>query len=621
MKRLIPAAVLVCGLACAETNSTPTPAASVSPEAVAKASAELNAYLDAEFEEELAMSPEWLTMQGRKEHYDRLDDRTDAIVDRRLAWRRDSVATMKAKFDPATLDEEARTSFEMWAQQLDFDTQSARFRRQPYIFIRNGNHASLPSFLINFHRVETKSDMTAYIARLRALAVALEQDLERAKAAAAEGNRPPQFAFDQAIQECRAIITGRPFGAGKDSPLFADLTAKITKLRDGGTVDAAEAQTLLADATKALSADVKPAYDRVITWLTADRANTTADARGVSTLTDGTNYYNTQLLLQTTTPMTADQIHELGLSEVARLRGEMEQVKQRVGFNGTLEQFFAFMRTSPQFYLPNTDAGRAAYIHKAEEYLGVMKAKLPEYFGLLPKADLVVKRVEPFREEAGGAQHYFAGAPDGSRPGIFYAHLSDMKAMPTFELETVAYHEGVPGHHLQVSIAQEGTGIAKFRGQYGFTAFQEGWGLYSEVLAKDAGFYADPYSDFGRLGAEMWRAVRLVVDTGIHAKGWSEKQAVDYFLNNAPKAEGAVRSEIRRYFVWPGQATTYKIGMLKLLELRALAQRELGKDFDYRAFHDTVLGGGAMPLPVLEARVTRWIERQKTRPVTSAAAR
>jgi uncharacterized protein (DUF885 family) len=282
-----------------------------------------------------------------------------------------------------------------------------------------------------------------------------------------------------------------------------------------------------------------------------------------------------------------------------------------VGFKGTLLEFFNFMRTSPQFQLPNTDAGRAQYIKMSEDYLAGMTAKLPEYFGILPKAKLVVKRVEPFREEPGGAQHYFPSTPDGSRPGVFYAHLSDMKAMPTYTLEAIAYHEGVPGHHMQISIAQELTGIPKFRTQYFYTAYAEGWGLYSEALSKDMGFYKDPYSDFGRLGAEIWRAIRLVVDTGIHSKGWTEEQAVKYFLDNGPTPEGAVRSEVRRYIVWPGQATCYKIGMIKIQELRALAQKELGDKFTYAGFHDTVLGGGALPLPVLETKVKRWIEKTK----------
>jgi len=226
---------------------------------------------------------------------------------------------------------------------------------------------------------------------------------------------------------------------------------------------------------------------------------------------------------------------------------------------------------------------------------------------VLPQAPLVVKRVEPFREQPGAAQHYFGGTPDGSRPGIFYAHLSDMNAMPKYQLEAVAYHEGVPGHHLQISIAQERTGLPKFRTQYFYGAYSEGWGLYAESLSKEMGFFTDPYSDFGRVGAEMWRAVRLVVDTGMHAKGWTEQQAVAYFLENAPLAEGAIRSEVQRYLVWPGQATTYKVGAMTIQRLRDEARQALGPTFDYRAFHDVVLGGGSMPLPVLEARVRRWI--------------
>jgi uncharacterized protein (DUF885 family) len=608
MRLLLATAVVALAAACSPAANKPV---AITPEVIAKTSAGLTTYLDAEFEEELAMSPISLTFLGRKEQYDKLDEFTDAAVDRDLAWRRESVAEMKAKFDPAKLDEESRTSFDTWALQLEMDEKAAQFRRQPYVFVKDGPHVFLPNFLINFHRVDEKADMEAYIARLGALAVAIDQSLANAKLAAADGNRAPRFAYDQAIQESKNVIAGAPFGAGKDSPLFADAKAKIKALQDGGKVTAEEAKLLETGVSNALGASVKPAYDAVVAWLESDKANTPVEARGASTLKDGVNYYNAQLEIQTTTKLTADEIHEIGLKEVARIHGEMEKIKEQVGFKGDLKAFFNFMRTSPKFQLPNTDAGRAQYIKMSEDYLGAMEAKLPEYFGILPKAKLVVKRVEAFREEAGGAQHYFPSTPDGSRPGIFYAHLKDMKSMPTFTLEAIAYHEGVPGHHLQIAIAQELTGIPMFRTQYGYTAYQEGWGLYSEALAKDMGFYTDPYSDFGRLSAEIWRAVRLVVDTGIHSKDWSEEQAVQYFLDNSAVAEGAVRSEVRRYFVWPGQATCYKIGMLKIQELRGLAQMELGDKFDYRAFHDTVLGGGALPLTVLEARVKRWIEKPK----------
>ena len=289
----------------------------------------------------------------------------------------------------------------------------------------------------------------------------------------------------------------------------------------------------------------------------------------------------------------------------------MVAIKDEVGFKGDLPAFFAELRDSkdnPTYYYPNTDEGRQAYIADATAAIDKIKAVLPKYFGILPKADLVVRRVEAFREQPGAAQHYFPGTPDGSRPGIYYAHLLDMKAMPKSELEVIAYHEGLPGHHMQISIAQELTTVPTFRRQAGFTAYSEGWGLYSEWLAREMpGTYLTPYSRFGRLGSEIWRAIRLVVDTGLHSKGWSEEQAVQDFLSNSATTEAQARSEIRRYMVLPGQATSYKIGMLKIQELRRKAESALGARFDIRAFHDTVLGGGALPLTILEKRVDRWV--------------
>ncbi len=607
MRILFTAAVSLLALAAC---GDPAPAAPTA-EDIAKVSADLTAWFDAEYEEELQMSPIGLTFQGRKDQYDKLDDYSEAATDRKLEWRRASVAEMKEKFDPAKLNEDARTSFDIWALSLEMEEKAAKFRRSPYIFVKDGPHVFLPNFVMNFHEVSEKSDMEAYAARIGEVARVMDQSIELATKAAAEGNRAPRFAYDQSIQEAKNVIKGAPFGAGADSPIWADAKAEIKKLQDGGKVTAEEATALQTAASAALTEKLKPAYERVIAWLEADKPNTAEQAQGASTLKDGVAFYNNALEQMTTTTLTADEIHEIGLKEVTRIHAEMEKIKEQVGFKGTLLEFFNFMRTDKQFQLPNDDTGRAQYIKMSEDYLAAMTAKLPEYFGILPKASLVVKRVESFREEPGGAQHYFPPTPDGSRPGVFYAHLSDMKSMPTYSLEAIAYHEGVPGHHMQIAIQQELTGIPKFRTQYGYTAYQEGWGLYSESLSKDMGFYKDPYSDFGRLGAEIWRAIRLVVDTGIHSKGWSEEQAVKYFLDNGPTPEGAVRSEVRRYIVWPGQATAYKIGMLKIQELRALAQTELGDKFTMAGFHDTVLGGGALPLPVLEARVKRWIERPK----------
>jgi uncharacterized protein (DUF885 family) len=568
--------------------------------------AALKAYLDAQYEEELQMSPETLTNQGRKEQYDRLDDRSEAAADRKLAWRRRSVAMMKARFDPETLDEDARTSFDVWALELERAERRRRFRRHPYALAAGAAHTGLPNFMINFHRVDNEADAKAYVARVGQIGRALDQVLDNARAAAGDRVRMPRFAYDRTITEIAKVTEGAPFGPGADCALYADGKAKIAALK----LSQAAADALTADLTRAMTVQMKPAYDRAAAWLKADREHADANARGAGSLPDGANYYQTQLYLQTTTDMTAEQIHQLGLSEVARIRKEMEVVKARTGFTGSLEEFFVFMRTDKRFYLPNTDEGRAQYLKLADGYLSAMKTVLPRYFGRLPRADLIVKRVEAFREEPGGAQHYVSGALDGSRPGVFYAHLSDMNAMPTYQLENIAYHEGLPGHHMQISIARELTGLPRFRNFYSYTAFVEGWGLYSEALAKEMGFDTDPYNDFGRLSGEIWRAIRLVLDTGIHAKGWSEAQANAYFIANSAQPEAAIKSEVRRYITGPGQATCYKIGMLKFQQLRDRARTKLGPRFDYRSFHDAVLTGGSLPLPVLEARIDRWIARQ-----------
>lgn len=573
---------------------------------------QLTAYLDAEFEKELQMDPEWLTSLGRKEQYGKLTDRSEAAMDARLAWRRKSVADMKARFDPAKLGEDARTSFDMWALELERAEAETRWRRHNYIFDRSGAHTRLPNFLINSHQVDTPADMEAYVARVAAIGPTLDQLMVRARAASAAGVRMPRFAHDQALQDIARVTKGAPFGAdGGDSPLFADARAKVTALREAGKLDQAGADRLLARTAQAMTGTMQPAYARLAAWITAEREKTPAEPVGAGALPDGRAYYDAMLRLQTTTDLTADQIHDLGLAEVARIRGEMETLKAKIGFKGTLEEFFAHLRTDDRFYVANTDAGRAQYLAAAEGFLARMKARLPEEFGRLPKSDLVVKRVESFREEPGGAAHYNSGAPDGSRPGTYYVHLADTRATPIYEIEGTSYHEGWPGHHMQISIAQELTGIPAFRTQYGYGAYIEGWGLYVEKLAKEMGFYQDPYSDFGRLGREIWRAIRLVLDTGLHAKGWSEAKALEFYAANSPQPEAKMRSEVRRYLVNPGQATSYKVGMVRILALRDKARQALGPRYDQRAFHDLLLSAGALPLGVLDTRVDRWIAARK----------
>ena len=610
MRNLLLISLLLGLTACSEPPAPAATAVDVDPvSAIAAESARLNTWLDEQYAQELDFSPTEKTMQGDKSDYDKFDDFSEAGFEKQLQWRRDSVALLRSQFDYDLLDEEAKTSYDLWVYALETRERAAPFLRHGFNLGRGGMHAALPNFLINFHEVESTADLQAYIARLEALDEALGQFLDRTRRSVEDGIRQPQWNYDFALDEIGRVLDGAPFTATGDSPLWADLNSKIAALHSAGTISAEEAASFVEAGRSALLNSVKPAYEGVRQWLQEDRVNAPVADLGAWALPNGEAYYNERLFAMTTQPMTADEVHAIGLAEVARLRAEMEALKQQVGFSGSLQDFFVAMREDDRFYLPDTDEGREAYLQLARDYLDTMAGKLPEYFGLLPKAGLDVRRVEAFREQPGGAQHYFAGTPDGSRNGIFYAHLSDMRAMPTYTLEDIAYHEGNPGHHMQISIAQELTGLPKFRTQYIYTAYVEGWGLYAESLGKDMGFFTDPYSDFGRLAGEIWRAIRLVVDTGIHAKRWSQEEAVQYFLANSPQPEATVRSEIERYIINPGQATAYKIGMMKFRELRTRAQEQLGDRFNMRAFHDTVLGGGSLPLPVLEARVDRWIAR------------
>jgi uncharacterized protein (DUF885 family) len=582
--------------------------ATVTAENIALETARLNEWFNARYEEQLDFSPIQKTTLGRKDDYDKIDDVSESAQDTQFEWYRQTVRELERSFDYALLTPEAKTSYDLWRYALDQAEAARPFRRRGYLFHQmQGPHTGLPQMLINFHRVDNESDMVAYVVRVGETARAIDQYLERAKLVADEGVHAPRFAYEGVIDQARALTSGAPFGGDGDAPLWADAKAKIEALVANGKIDARRADELRIAAAATLTERFKPAYDALIAWAEADMRNSDEIATGVWKLPDGTALYGQRLAANTTTQMSADEIHELGLAEVARIQAEMEAIKQQVGFDGSLQAFFAFVREDPQFFFPNTDEGREAYLQASRDHLAFIEQRLPEYFGLLPKGGLVVKRVEAFREQPGAAQHYSPGTPDGSRAATYYAHLIDMNSMPKTDLESVAYHEGLPGHHMQIAISQELTGVPTFRTQSRFTAYAEGWGLYAESLAKEMGAYQDPYSDFGRLGAEIWRAIRLVVDTGLHAKGWTEEEAVQYFLANSPTSEGQIRAEIRRYIVMPGQATAYKVGMLKIQELRARAEAALGARFDIRGFHDTVLGGGALPLSILERRVDDWI--------------
>jgi len=610
MRRILIAfSAVVLVVACDSAPAALTP----DPAAVAAETERINAWFEEQFEEQLAFSPIQQTMLGRKTSNDEIDDMSIAAQDEQLEWRRASVAEMRAGFEYDLLTPEAQTSHDVWVYQLDQAEAAARFQGNAYIFEQmNAIHAFFPQLLITFHTVDGAADLDAYVSRIEESARAINQLIEVSKDNAAGGVRPPAFSFGFVIDEATKIISGVPFtDDGGDSAIWTDLQSEVATLQDAGTIDAVRADAVLAAARAALTGPFQDAYQSLIAWQEEDRVNAPAATTGVGALPDGTAYYEERLANQTTTDLSADEIHNIGLAEVERLRTEMLAIKDQVGFEGDLQAFFAELRDSkddPRYYYPDTDPGRQAYIDDATAAINRIEAELPNFFGILPKAGIEVRRVEAFREQPGAAQHYFAGTPDGSRPGIYFAHLSDVTAMPKREMEVIAYHEGLPGHHMQISIAQELTGVPTFRTQAGFTAYSEGWGLYSEWLATEMpDTYVDPYSEFGRLGSEIWRAIRLVVDTGLHSKGWTEDAAVEYFQANSAVTGPQARSEIRRYMVLPGQATSYKIGMLKIQELRARAEAELGDRFDIRAFHDTVLGGGALPLSILESRVDRWI--------------
>jgi uncharacterized protein (DUF885 family) len=607
-------AAIFAGCSPAPESSTPIAANVVAEQSQQSETERLNQWFEVKFEQQLQQSPLQLTFLGRKDKYDQVDDSSIAAEDDKLAWLASTVEELKNSFDYNKLEPEAKTSYDIWIYQYEQARQGVAFRKNGYIFTQmQGIHAMLPQIMINFHKVDTADDMQAYVKRIEGISRALTQLLERAQANAEHDVRPPRFAYEGVLEQINNLITGLPLSEKEqDVPLWADAKGKIAALVKADKLSDEQAKKLTDEAEAALQSQFLPAYTALRQWLLQDIEHTDKIATGVGKQADGKAYYNYRLKVSTTTELTAEQIHQIGLDEVARLTQEMIAIKDKVGFKGDLKAFFKFIKEDDQFYYPETDAGREAYLEDSRQYLAFINAQLPEYFGILPKADLIVKRVEPFREQPGAAQHYFPGTPDGARPGVYYAHLSDMRSMPKNEMEAIAYHEGNPGHHMQLSIAQELTSVPKFRTQARFTAYTEGWGLYAELLAKEMGAYQNPYSDFGRLITEMWRAVRLVVDTGLHSKGWTEQQAIDYFMEKTPIAQGAVISEVRRYIVWPGQATAYKIGMLKILELRNKAKTELGDKFDIRAFHDTVLGGGALPLNVLEKRIDNWIAGVKS---------
>ena len=581
----------------------------VTAERTATESAKANAFFDRVFDGAVDRSPVSQGYLGIKKDHDKWDDYSEARALEDLGRTVQQLAELKNTIHFDWLDAQTQMSYRLFVAEAERTIEGWKWRDHGYAFTQmSGIHQDAPAFIINYHVVENVADAQAYITRLRTWGVPFGQLREQTERQAARGIQPPKFVYPILIEASREVITGAPFDdSAKPSALWEDFSAKVNALKDA---DAATKQKLLADGRAALRESVKPAYEKLIAMFEAQE-KTATDDDGVWKLPEGRDYYNYMLRKHTTTTLSADEIHELGLREVARIHAGMTAIKEQVGFKGDLKAFLAFMRDDPQFSYPTTDEGKAAYIVRATAIIDAMRARLPEFFGVLPKAPLVVKKVEPFREKGSAGAFYEPPSADGTRPGAYYINTIDMRGLPIYEMETLAHHEAIPGHHMQIAISQELKNMPKFRMYGGYTAYQEGWALYAEYFPKEFGFYTDPYQDYGRLFDELLRAVRLVVDTGVHSKHWTRDQVMDYFRQNTSNSERDIFTETNRYIVWPGQACSYKIGMLKILELRETAKKELGPKFDLRAYHDLVLQNGSLPLDLLEENVRAWIKARK----------
>ncbi len=592
--------------ACADRTAmvTETTAEPTAPQEVQELteSQKANQMFDEIFMAGVMRSPIYQTYLAIKQDYGKWDDLSEARAEENYQFTLDNLARIKT-IDVSKLDAQTAMSHQLFVQQLENQIANHKWRYHNYpVNQMFGTHSMVPSLLINQHQVTDVSDAEAYISRLNGVEQLFADLILGLEKRAEMGIIAPKFVYPYVISDSQNLLTGAPFDDNGESTLLADFARKVNAL----DIEQTEKDRLISEASTALAGSFKSAYESLIATLQSleERADT---RDGAWKFPDGEEFFNTALANTTTTSMTADEIHEVGLAEVARIHGEMRDIMKKVEFDGTLQEFFEFMRVDPQFYYEETDEGKARYISEAVALIDNMKSRLDELFIIKPKADMIVKQVEAFREKSAGKAFYQQPAPDGSRPGIYYANLYRMSDMPTYQMEALAYHEGIPGHHMQIAIAMELEGIPMFRKFGRYTAYTEGWGLYSELIPKEIGLYEDPYSDFGRLAMELWRACRLVVDTGIHAKQWTREQGIDFYVTNTPNPQPDAVKMVERHIVMPSQATAYKIGMLKILELREAAKAELGDKFNLPEFHDVVLKSGPVPLNVLEELVNEWV--------------
>lgn len=557
---------------------------------------ELDALFDIIWDWQLRESPEFATHVGHDQGQDRWSDESLEAHRRRQALTR-KAAEMLRRVDSGKLDDSHQLSYALISKRFAVEIEGFRFPDEYLPLNQMGGVQQEPARILSAMRANKAGDYENILARLRALPERIAQTIARMEQGLAKGITPPKVTLRDVPQQVLNLISGEP----ADSPLLA----KFKKMPDA--IPAADRERLRDQAQAVVRDKVNPAYRKLHDFLVERYIPGARESVALSELPDGKDWYAYRARRMTTTSMTPLRIHEKGLAEVKRIRGEMQRVIRESGFKGDFQAFNEFLRTDKRFYY-----------EKPEQLLGGYRdickradAELVKLFGYLPRLPYGVIKVPAYAEKSQTTAYYQSGSMKAGRPGYFFANTYDLSSRPKWEMEALSLHEAVPGHHLQLAIAQELKGLHKLRKYTGYTAFIEGWGLYSESLGEEMGFYTDPYSKFGQLTYEMWRAIRLVVDTGMHALGWSRQQAIDFFKANAPKTEHDIIVEVDRYIVWPGQALAYKIGELKIKELRARARERLGDKFDIRGFHDTVLGAGALPLDLLERRVESWIEARR----------
>jgi uncharacterized protein (DUF885 family) len=556
------------------------------------------------WEDNLSHSPEFASSLGDKRFNDQISDYSVKAYNASLA-REQAFLMRLAAIDPAGLTDQEKISLNLLLRQFTEDQEAAEFKEWEMPVNQLGGIQTTYPELVSQLTFTTQKDYDDWIARLRQIPKAFDQVTANMAIGIDDHRLPPKYLMEKVLDQVKTMAAQKP----EDSPFAQPLKTFPAAIKP------LDQERIKQDTLAAIAHEVLPAYLRFARFLEVGYVPACRADPGISALPDGQKYYQFLIRRNTTTDLTADQIHQIGLDEVKRDEAEMLAIAQKLGF-ADLPSFRASLNTNPKLKASSGDALLAAY----KSYIAPMEAKLPELFGRLPKAKLEVVPVPDYLEKAMYPAYYDDGAPDGSRPGRLYVNEYNATDRNLYAIEAVAYHEGIPGHHLQISIAQELQDIPTFRKYEGYTAFVEGWALYAERLGKEVGFYQDPMSDYGRLQADMWRAIRLVVDTGVHNQHWTRDQMVQYFHDHSAIEETTIQTEVDRYVGWPGQALAYKLGQRKILELRDRAKNALGDKFDLRAFHDQVLGAGALPLDVLSDRIDAWIAAQKTSAQKSPAA-